>query len=391
LENYGIENVGIKFSGSKGFHLIVPWQAFPKEFSEEYTKDMFPEWPRNICKFLMHRIKPRYNREVAKQNIDFGALEKRTNLREEDLKEAICPECGRTAKKGKIVKFICPICNLEIERKDPKLTKRKLKCLNDDCAGVLEVIEEKDYFHCEYCGTDSWDRQGLKKVEEFEEGISGSAIADLDLILVAPRHLFRMPYSLHEKTALASVVLEKSEIDSFEPRMADPMKVKIKEFIKPSEENSARRLLQDALFWAKQSEEREEEFEAKKYSGKKFEPTKLEGVEDRMFPKPIKKLLKGLGDGKKRGLFILLTFFRSCGFSPEEINKRVKEWNEKNDPKLKEGYIKSQLDWHLKQRKRILPPNYSNDSFWRDLGLLEEKPKVKNPIVEVARKLRNRD
>jgi DNA primase large subunit len=119
-----------------------------------------------------------------------------------------------------------------------------------------------------------------------------------------------------------------------------------------------------------------------------FEDEKFEGVSDEMFPKPIKKLLNGLEDGKKRGLFVLLTFLRSVNFSPQEINERIRKWNEKNKPPLKEGYVRAQIDWHLKQKKRILPPNYNNDSFYRDLGLLERKPEVKNPIVEVKRNLR---
>ena len=52
--------------------------------------------------------------------------------------------------------------------------------------------------------------------------------------------------------------------------------------------------------------------------------------------------------------------------------------------------MKSQIDWHLKQKKKILPPNYDNDAFYKDLGLIEGKQNVKNPIVEVVRKLRNR-
>jgi uncharacterized protein YwgA len=98
--------------------------------------------------------------------------------------------------------------------------------------------------------------------------------------------------------------------------------------------------------------------------------------------------LKGLKDGKKRGLFILIAFLKSLNFSPEFINARIREWNKLNEPQLKEGYIKSQIDWHLKQKKKILPPNYSNESFYKDLGLLDEKPNVKNPIVDVLRALR---
>jgi len=259
LEEEGVKNYGIKFSGSKGFHIIVSGKAFPKEFDGQLKKEMFPEWPRAVCRYIIEKIRPSYNREIGKMDINFEALEKRTKLKKKDLEEAICPECGRPGKKGKLVKLVCPVCKDSHERKDVKITKRKRKCLNDDCAGILEAVEEKDYFHCEHCGKSSWDRrhegargrvthsEKLESAEEFEEGISGNKMANMDLVLVASRHLFRMPYSLHEKTALASVVLKKEEIDSFNPGDANPLKVKIREFMPNNVENEAIKLLKNSL------------------------------------------------------------------------------------------------------------------------------------------------
>jgi hypothetical protein len=404
LEGYGIRNYGIKFSGSKGFHIIVSGRAFPREFDGKQMSESFPEWPRAICEYLIEKIKPDYNREIGKQDINFKALEKRTKLTKEELTEIICPNCSALAKKGMITKYICNDCGDSIERKDVKSITKKLKCLNKGCGGILEVLEQKDYFICEACGETSWEKlaEGKGKMvlsdsakestnynEGFEEGISGNKLAGFDLVLVASRHLFRMPYSLHEKTALASVVLEKEEIENFNPRDADPWKVKTREFYPMNEENEARRLLVDALAWKKTQKDWEEKEETKKYSGMKtnFEDEKIEGVTDEMFPKPIAKLLKGLEDGKKRGLFVLLTFFKSIGFSAAEINERVKKWNEKNSPPLREGYVRAQIDWHMKQKKKILPPNYENAAFYKDLGLLDKKPEVKNPLVEVKRNL----
>jgi len=112
-----------------------------------------------------------------------------------------------------------------------------------------------------------------------------------------------------------------------------------------------------------------------------------------MFPKPIKKLLKGLKEGKKRGLFILLTFLRSLNFSPDYLNREIREWNKKNDPPLKEGYVKGQIDWHLRQKRQILPPNYNHANFYKDIGLVDSSsmPKEKNPVSEVMRKVRKRE
>lgn len=407
LESYGVKNYGVKFSGSKGFHIIVPLSAFPESFDGIETSKMFPAWPRAICEFLTFEIRQNYNREIGKIKIDFAALESRTKLKKEDLREVICPDCGRQCKSGKIVKFFCPECKSTIERKDFKVTKKRLRCTTENCAGVYDLAEEKNYYYCEYCDKTSWNRAELRNVgsqskvqrfdsenyEEMEETLSANKMASLDLVLVASRHLFRMPYSLHEKTALASVVLEKEEIEKFDPRMADPIKVKVRSFSPRGNSGEAVRLLSKALAWKRNRENDEKEIEKKQFAEKKyktFDSFEFKDVDERTFPPAIKKLLRGVVDGRKRGLFILLTFLRSLNFSPDYINKKVREWNEKNEQPLKEGYIKSQIDWHLKQARKILPPNYNNDAFYKDLNLLDEKPRTKNPIVDVMFKVRDR-
>src|SRR3989338_156768 len=53
IERLGVKNYGIKFSGSKGFHIIISGKAFPKEYKGIKTKEMFPEWPRAICDYFI--------------------------------------------------------------------------------------------------------------------------------------------------------------------------------------------------------------------------------------------------------------------------------------------------------------------------------------------------
>lgn len=67
LEFHGIKNYGIKFSGSKGFHIIVPWKAFPKIMNNIKTSEMFPEWPRLISEYLTEMIRPRLIERVSSE------------------------------------------------------------------------------------------------------------------------------------------------------------------------------------------------------------------------------------------------------------------------------------------------------------------------------------
>lgn len=383
LEHHGIKNFGIKFSGSKGFHIIVPSKAFPENFEGKETKMMFPEWPRAISEYLMEFIRKEYNLEAGK--ILSGKAMELAGLKKTDSNVVRC-RCGREAKRGFVAVFKCPICGMEVNRRDIKITKRRLKCLSNVCAGVLEVKDKKEYYFCEYCKDPENEKMQLnsdKHPESFVEhrGVNVEKIAKLDLVLVAPRHLFRAPYSLHEKTTLASAVIEKTEIDGFSPRDADPMKIKIRDFLPKSVPGEAKKLLGEAISWKKKRSKEDEELIEKKY--KSYSEIEISGVVEEDFPNPIKKILKGVNDGKKRALFILITFFRTLNFSPEYINKNIRDWNEKNEPPLKEGYIRSQIEWHLRQRKKILPPNYNNESFYSDLGVLDEKNNFKNPISEV--------
>ncbi len=406
LEAHGVSKYGIKFSGSKGFHLIIPGTAFPAIYEEQKMSEMFPEWPRAICRYLMHCIRKEYNRRIEQVMPDVSVIQQRTNKSKEELLQAICPDCGRPSIKRISLIYRCPDCGTSIKRREVKRVVQELRCIN--CPGNLHMEGQEEYFYCEYCNKSSFDKLGASlssgKVTypkdarqnattfsaDFDEKVSGEAIGVSDLVLVAPRHLFRMPYSLHEKTTLVSVVLTKTELEAFSPKLANPLTAALQPYLPLSVAGECTRLLAAALAWRKEHQTQEEIMEKKKRIPSEYKPINLEGVTESMFPPAIKKLLQGLKDGKKRGLFILLTFYKSCGFSYEHIAQAVREWNKKNEPPLKEGYLKSQIEWHFKQKKKILPPNYDNEGFYKDLGLLHEKPKTKNPLVDVSRAVHRR-
>jgi DNA primase catalytic subunit len=289
LKFHGIKKVGIKFSGSKGFHLIIPSKAFPKEINGVQTSDMFPEWPRIITKYLIEKTKLSVVKEITK-----------------------------LANSNKYIK----------------------------------------------------DFQASKEVMP-------------DLILVSPRHLFRMPYSLHEKTALASVVIPETELDNFEFKTADPFTCELRDFIPDCRENEAKELIMQALDWDKENSSKKEIVPDKV---REFKRTEIKNVSPDIYPPVINTILKGMLDGKKRALFALVNFFRSIGMERQELEKTLEDWNQKNNPKLHDGYIKSQLLWSYRN-KIILPPNYDKE-FYSGMGIVPtpEEFRCKNPVNYVQRK-----
>ena len=375
LKYNGVENIGIKFSGSKGFHLIVPWQAFPEELNEQKTKNMFPEWPRLIAQYVQDMIKEQLDQRVF-------AISDTSLMKKEEIYESICKNCNEQAVEQKITKYVCtnPRCRTEIQ--STKSVKKTLRC--QFCKGDLEKVNEDEYATCNTCKINS-----MKNPEQFEKRMTAKQHIDsVDIILVASRHLFRAPYSLHEKTALCSAVLEPNveTIRNFSPDKADPLKAQIKNFLPSPKKDEAKELLLQAIDHAKKKGIKPK----KKFTGTSINVKELT-IEESMFPDCIIKILKGIKkDGRKRALFILLGFFVSLELPKEYIEEKVEAWNKKNYHKLKQGYIQSQIDWFLKNK--IMPPNCDKPSY-KELGASCQQcisQGIKNPVSYTIRQAMKR-
>ena len=373
FEHHGIKNVGIKFSGSKGFHILVPWKAFPKNINGIETKNLFPDLPRTLVAYIRN-----YSAGVLKSMLP-EEFEKEIKG---DLKTGyLCKTCGEFATEFRYVEFRCETCRVFETKKMRMGTKGKLpKCYK--CGKEMKFKPLKRFVECERCKINSNDAPGNFSREEKDI----YSLMGLDLVLVSPRHLFRMPYSLHEKSALASVVLDYSELENFKFKMAEPLRIKIKKFMPEAKENEAAEFVMQALDWAKTSGlDKENE---KKATGKyeNFKSVKLVNLKDSQFPPTITKILEGVKDGRKRALFALINFFRSIGIEKEELEKRISDWNKKNEVPLKKGYITSQLTWTYK-RKPLMPPNFAT-KYYEAMGAVpnSRELKLKNPVSYTIKK-----
>ncbi len=293
LRFHNVNSVGIKFSGGSGFHICVPWQAFPEKIGDTQTKNLFPDAPRKITQYL-HEI----------------------------------------------------------------ISKKLLDRISSIGGGIKGV---KDF-------------EGAKKVMP-------------DMVLVSPRHLFRMPYSLHERTCLASVVIKPEQISKFQPSWAKPDLIFPKPFLPEAEKNEAKELLIQALDFAKHKEG------AKKHDERISAIRQNIVIKDLtadMYPPCISTILRGIKqDGRKRALFILLNFFRSVNLPIDEIRKKIEEWDKLNYKPLRGGYIKTQIAWFSRQ-KAVLPPN-CDKPLYKELAVCNPDnlcKMIKNPINYTVKKAR---
>ena len=149
-------------------------------------------------------------------------------------------------------------------------------------------------------------------------------------------------------------------------------------------EGEASELLMQALDWWKDNKPKDEKKAEGKYAN--FKPLNLKNINDNQFPPCIVNILKGIRDGKKRSLFALIHFFRSIGLDKTELEKKIEEWNKKNIPPLKQGYITSQLSWAY-ARKPLMPPNCKE--FYQGLAVCTPDnlcKQIKNPVNYIVRK-----
>ena len=308
-------------SGNKGFHIAVPFEAFPTEINGTDKKLLFPEVARVVAAYIKDHIED----EMAKQILqsvggDYQKIKERTGVEESKLiYYTKGPMGGRIAK------------------------------LNVD------------------------------------------SFIEIDTILIASRHLYRMPYSLHEKSGLMSLPIPNNQVMNFKKPMADPSKfmAPLATFLDRTCPNgpSATNLVRQAYDYQTKAKEKErfhnlsESLKEKKE--KDFQDIEItSALTEEFFPPCIKLLLNGIEDGKKRAIFVLINFLGKLGWTKLAMKKFLMDWNKKNPEPLREGYILGQLA-HFNPKDTKMPPNCNNDGYYPALQVCKPDQLCKhinNPV-----------
>jgi hypothetical protein len=303
IKDHDVTAVTAKFSGNSGFHIGVPFEAFPERIPRGDTVSLFPEAPRRISAYLASRLYPL-------------------------------------------------LIDVIVDKED----------------GDLQVIADKT----DVDPGGLTDNKGDLRISEFLE---------IDTVAIAPRHLYRMPFSFHEKSGLISQPVEPENILGFDRLDAKPEKADLDvPFLdRDVEEGDAENLIVQAFDHNPQTGK-----EAERPSDKEFDPPE-EAIAREYFPPTIKNILEGLSDGRKRASFTLCNFLQCVGWSYDQIEHELYEWNERNDPPLRDVYLEGQLKQMKKQKELIPPHNYphAGTTYYKDLGVYEPDnltEKVKNPV-----------
>ena len=239
------------------------------------------------------------------------------------------------------------------------------------------------------------EKQNIKVNDPF-------SLVDIDSIAISSRHMFRSPYSYHEKSNLISIPIKEKDILDFDRDTAkiDNVKVNIKfldlDNIDPKE---ASQLIIQAYDWHHKTIKKEDSVVEISKDKRGFQEITT-ALNVKYFPPCILKGLNGLEDGKKRFLFVLMNFLKNTGYNYDQIKDLVLEWNKKNREPLRENYVLSQLSWHKRQKQNHLPRNCpkdkeilsnNGDNIYVDLGICMPDnfcKLIKNPVNYAIRKSR---
>ncbi|MDO8642333.1 MAG: hypothetical protein Q7R76_01945 [Candidatus Woesearchaeota archaeon] len=394
LQEHGIKSVSVKFSGNKGWHIGVPFEAFPEKIDRAgqlvETRLLFPEAPRMIATYLLGYITAKHisvknNRIYFAQrfSVDFDKLKQQT--KKEDLIKTVCAGCDTEKKANEKekprIEYGCEHCgNVQIKEADEPTACEK-------CSKLMRLMNAER--GCQTCGAETVVQQ-----------LNTTALIEVDTVLISSRHLYRAPYSLHEKSGLMSLPIAPEDIMTFDKQRAAPPNVTKNNPIFLDTANTtkgeAMALLRTAIDFGTRKEQEKTAGEA--YLGdsrgeKAFEKFQTAAPET-LFPPCIAKMLQGMKDGKKRAMFVLINFLASVGWDADAIEKRLDEWNKKNaevGEALRETVLTGRLRYHRQQKRTVLPPNCDNAGYYSSMGLKCAEQictRCTNPVQYVRRMMR---
>ena len=310
---------------------------------------------------------------MLNKEYSFEELKKMFDFKFEELTYKECSKCKKTQKneKSSWSEYLCNKCGFTHKSEEDKPFRKCPKCNSI----MIQTANKIDKNKCS-CGS-----------IKFTQKLDLSKVIEVDTILIASRHMYRMPYSLHEKSKLVSIPIKTEEVLEFEKDRAKPENVNLDTIFlnRNVKKGEARELLEKTIASENKIKMRVAiKDKVYQYDKKSFEEYEInqEAVPEEFFPPCINNCRKGLEDGKKRVLFSLVNFLNSLNWSFDKIDDYIHKWNKTNEEGLRENALKSQINYR-KKREKILPPNCDTPGYYKDLGLCTPDAlcaRIKNPV-----------
>ena len=211
LRGFGVSTISVKFSGNKGFHIGVPFEAFPQKAGGKETRLQFPDGVRIIASYLVSEIdkERRFTDFIFKK----GLLELLENMGMErsELVKIVCARCeAQKVEEKEKFEFICPFCQRRDVVESDDVVRYCSRCKKLMQRSSLK--RNQAYFREQTLGDFKDVCIKCREINNFRPKFQLNTVLNIDSVLISSRHLYRMPYSLHEKSGLVSIPINPDEI-----------------------------------------------------------------------------------------------------------------------------------------------------------------------------------
>jgi len=75
LKFHDLKTIPCKYSGNRGFHILIPFESLPKTVNNQSTNLLFPELPKLILKYIDNFIHTQLEKEITSENKDLAKLD----------------------------------------------------------------------------------------------------------------------------------------------------------------------------------------------------------------------------------------------------------------------------------------------------------------------------
>ncbi|MEK6812767.1 MAG: DNA primase small subunit domain-containing protein, partial [Nanoarchaeota archaeon] len=259
--------------------------------------------------------------------------------------------------EGREVKTLFP----EMVREAAGYVKEKIS--KDLAAVILDLSEWREI-------ADATGKE-IGKLKDKEGRFNPFSVIEIDSVAISSRHMIRSVYSVNEKSGRISIPVKNPMQFNLRSALIPNVETSLG-FLDTYEEGEAKNFLDNVFMCAytKQQKKEIKEQAGVLKSFKMFEVPKIAIKDENKFPPCIKLLLLGAKeDGRKRAVFILINFFLQLGWNLDDVEKTLMEWNKKNYEPLREGYIRSQINWFKKQESQARTPSCSNEAYMVGIGI----------------------
>ena len=179
LKKHDVKSISCKFSGNKGFHIGVPFEAFPEKIGGKDVRLLFPEGVRKIAAYLTYYIDSNETDHALSHAILKGRkieqVAEQLGVEPKKLTMTVCEKCHSPLeeKEEKIIETACPYCS-EIHRIKEGISHFQCR----KCNKLIRIETSFGKPVCKECGNTS-----------FASKLDTKHILSVDALLISSRHM----------------------------------------------------------------------------------------------------------------------------------------------------------------------------------------------------------